>query len=160
MVFYSFVLVMKPRQKRFTSQALREIGVAIFNNGGLIRSMRNEGIMRPYSRFRDTDNTPLTYARYVTLQLDMGEEEMRKVDKIIREHQDVLMTLKLNNLERPVGIRSGAKELQSAYFPLDTFTRLEEEINWPPQTSSDIYAQLDMNWKEFSRTRWSNFLRN
>ncbi|CBH15265.1 hypothetical protein, conserved [Trypanosoma brucei gambiense DAL972] len=160
MVFYSFVLVMKPRQRRFTSQALREIGVAVYSNGGLIRSITNEGIMRPYSRFRDADNTPLTYARYIILQLDMGEEEMGKVDKIIREHQDVLMALKLNNLERPVGIRSGNKELQAAYFPLDTFTRLEEEINWSPQTSADIYTQLEMNWKEFSRTRWSSFLRN
>ncbi|EAN97842.1 hypothetical protein C3747_14g205 [Trypanosoma cruzi] len=160
MVFYAFVLVMKPRQRRFTSQALREIAVAIYNNGGLIRKLSNEGVMRPYSRFRDADNTPLTYARYVTLQVDMGEEQMRKVEKIMKEHQDVFITLNLNNLERPVGIRRGRKDLQSAYFPLDTFTRLEEEINWPPQTSADIYKQLEMNWKEFSRTRWSNFLRN
>ncbi|RNF24642.1 uncharacterized protein Tco025E_02469 [Trypanosoma conorhini] len=159
MVFYAFVLVMKPRQRRFTSQALREIAVAVYNNGGLIRKLTNEGIMRPYSRFRDADNTPLTYARYVTLQVDMGEEQMRKVAKLIKEHQDVFIALSLNNLERPVGIRS-QKDLQSAYFPLDTFTRLEEEINWPPQTSADVYEQLEMNWKEFSRTRWSNFLRN
>nr|CCC51229.1 conserved hypothetical protein [Trypanosoma vivax Y486] len=160
MVFYAFVLVMKPRSQRYTSQALREIGVAVYNSGGLVRSLTNEGIMRPYSRFRDADNTPLTYARYVVLQVDLGQEEARRVEKIIREHQDVLMTLKLNNLERPVGIRSVRKDLQGAHFPLDTFTRLEEEINWPPQVSADIYEQLEMNWKEFSRTRWSSFLRS
>lgn len=115
--------------------------------------------MRPYSRFRDADNTPITYARYITLQLDMGEEQMQKVEKLMREHADVNITLKLNSLERPIGAKHN-KLNAAAFFPLDTFTRLEEEINWPPQVSGDVYEQLDMNWKEFSRTRWSNYLRN
>lgn len=115
--------------------------------------------MRPYSRFRDADNTPITYARYITLQLDMGEEPMQKVEKLMREHADVNITLKLNSLERPIGAKHN-KSNAAAFFPLDTFTRLEEEINWPPQVSGDVYEQLDMNWKEFSRTRWSNYLRN
>lgn len=159
MVFYSFVLVMKPRPRKNTSQALREIAVSIYNHGGLIRKFSNEGIMRPYSRFRDADNSVITYARYVTLQLDMGEEQMAKVSKIMREHADVNILLQLNNLENPVGARRNSKNA-AEFFPLDTFSRMEEEINWPPQVSGDVYEQLDMNWKEFSRTRWSNFLRN
>ncbi|KAG5493805.1 hypothetical protein JKF63_01637 [Porcisia hertigi] len=159
MVFYSLVLVMKPRPRKHTSQALREIAVSIYNHGGLIRKLSNEGILRPYSRFRDADNTAITYARYITLQVDMGEEQMNKVEKIIREHTDVNISLRLNNLERPPGVKHNQQNA-AAYFPLDTFTRLEEEINWPPQVSGDVYEQLDMNWKEFSRTRWSNYLRN
>lgn len=158
MVFYAFVLVLKPRSRFLSAQTLREIAVSIYNNGGMIRKLSNEGIMRPYSRFRDADNSVLTYARYVTLQVDMGEEQMLKVEKIIREHQDVNIALKLNNLERPLGIKTNPQNA-SEFFPLDTFSRMEEEINWPPQVSTDVYEQLDMNWKEFSRTRWSNFLR-
>eukprot|EP00796_Vickermania_ingenoplastis_P011973 gene11973-8246_t len=158
MVFYAFVLVLRPRPRQMTAQTLREIAVAVYHHGGMIRKLSNEGIMRPYSRFRDTDNSVMTYARYVTLQVDMGEDQMNKVEKIIREHQDVNISLKLNNLEQPLGVK---RNLQNAAetFPLDTFSRLEEEINWPPQVSTDVYEQLDMNWKEFSRTRWSNFLR-
>ncbi|KPI86239.1 hypothetical protein ABL78_4712 [Leptomonas seymouri] len=159
MVFYSLVLVMKPRPRKHTSQALREIALNVYNNGGLIRRMTNEGILRPYSRFRDADNSVITYARYITLQLDMGEEQMNKVEKLIREHADVNIMLRLNNLERPPGVKHNQQNA-AAYFPLDSFTRLEEEINWPPQVSGDVYDQLDMNWKEFSRTRWSNYLRN
>lgn len=159
MVFYSFVLVMKPRPRKHTSQALREIAVSIYNHGGQIRKLSNEGIMRPYSRFRDADNTVIPYARYITLQVDMGEESMKKVERIVREHADVNITLRLDNLEKPTGVRRNSKNA-AEFFPLDTFTRLEEEINWPPQVSADVYDQLDMNWKEFSRTRWSNFLRN
>ncbi|CCW60496.1 unnamed protein product [Phytomonas sp. EM1] len=159
MVFYAFVLVMKPRQRRFTSQALREIAMSIYNNGGLIRKLSNEGIMRPYSKFRDVDNSPITYARYVTIQVDMGEEEMQKVERLMREHADVNILLRLNNLEKPIGVKNNSKNAAN-FFPLDTFSRMEEEINWPPQVSGDVYEQLDMNWKEFSRTRWSNFLRN
>lgn len=158
MVFYALVLVLKPRSRALTAQALREIAVSIYNNGGMIRKLSNEGIMRPYSRFRDSDNSVLTYARYITLQVDMGEEQMLKVEKLIREHQDVNITLKLNNLERPLGIKNNPQNA-AEFFPLDTFSRMEEEINWPPQVSTDVYEQLDMNWKEFSRTRWSNFLR-
>lgn len=158
MVFYAFVLVLKPRPRAITAQTLKEIAIAVYNNGGMIRKLSNEGIMRPYSRFRDADNSILTYARYVTLQVDMGEEQMGKVEKIIREHQDVNISLKLNNLERPLGVKRNPQNAAES-FPLDTFCRMEEEIHWPPQVSTDVYEQLDMNWKEFSRTRWSNYLR-
>lgn len=159
MVFYSLVLVMKPRPRKFTAQALHEIALSVYHNGGLIRSLRNEGIMRPYSRFRDVDNSVITYARYVTMQVDLGEEAMSKVERSIREHADVNITMRLNNLERPTGVKKNSKNA-APFFPLDTFVRMEEEINWPPQVSGDVYEQLDMNWKEFSRTRWSNYLRN
>lgn len=159
MVFYSFVLVMKPRPRRYTAQALREIAAAVYNAGGLIRKFSNEGIMRPYARFRDADNSTMSYARYITLQVDLGEEQMRRVEKLIREHADVNMTLRLDYLEKPLGVKRNSSNA-AEFFPLDTFSRLEEEIHWPPQVSGDVYDQLDMNWKEFSRTRWSNFLRN
>lgn len=72
MVFYTFIIAMKPRPRKQTTQALREIASHVYNNGGLIRKFTNEGIMRPYNRFRDVDNTLLTYTRYLTLQLDMS----------------------------------------------------------------------------------------
>lgn len=159
MVFYSFVLVMKPRPRKNTVQALREIAVGIYNAGGLIRKFSNEGVMRPYARFRDADNSTMSYARYVAVQVDLGEEQMKKVEKMIREHADVNITLRLDHLEKPFGARRNSSNA-AEFFPLDTFSRMEEEINWPPQVSEDVYDQLDMNWKEFSRTRWSNFLRN
>lgn len=158
MVFFALVLVMKPRNRLMTSQALREIATAVYNSGGMIRKLSNEGIMRPYSRFRDSDNKALTYARYVTMQVDMSEDQMVKVEKMIREHQDVNISMRLNSLERPLGIKQNPANAAES-FPLDTFSRLEEEINWPPQVSTDVYEQLDMNWKEFSRTRWSKYLR-
>ncbi|EPY32436.1 hypothetical protein STCU_01500 [Strigomonas culicis] len=178
MVFYAFVLVMKPRPRLPTSQALREIARHIYQHNGLIRSFKNEGILRPYHLFRDADQTAIPYARYMTLQVDMGEEQMHKVEKMMREHSDVQILLRLHNLERPVGLSmagydatdgrdtsttAGLREERKYKvegFPLDTFTRLEEEIHWPPQVSGDVYEQLDQNWKEFSRTRWSNYLRN
>ena len=155
MVFYAFVLAMKPRSRQATSTALREIAVSVYNSGGLVRKISNEGIMRPYTRFRDTNTEVLTYARYITLQVDMDEESCLALQQRLREHPDVLKRLRVDFLEKPVGYGSNPN-----YFPLDTFTRMEEEINWPPQVSADVYEQLDMNWKEFSRTRWSQFLRN
>lgn len=155
MVFYSFSLVMKPRNRHYTKQAIKEIALAVYKSGGMIRKLSNEGIIRPYSRRRDTDNKVLTYARYLNLQVDMGEEEMKKLDKTLRDHVDIFVTLRLGNLEAPAGLNK-----QPGFFPLDTFVRQEEELNWPPQASADLYEQLDMNWKEFSRTRWSNYLRN
>jgi hypothetical protein len=155
MVFYAFVLAMKPRSRQATSTALREIAVSVYNSGGLIRKLSNEGIMRPYTRFRDTNNEVLTYARYITLQVDMDEESCLALMQRLREHPDVLKRLRVDQLEKPIGHSSNPN-----FFPLDTFTRMEEEINWPPQVSADVYEQLDMNWKEFSRTRWSQFLRN
>lgn len=155
MVFYGFTIVMKARQRKATTQALKEIALAVYNGGGLIRKLSNEGVMRPYNRRRDTTNEIVTYSRFVNLQVDMSEEECNKFEKMLREHPDVYISLKLHSLERPPGLKGSTD-----YFPLDTFVRQEEEINWPPQASADLYEQLDMNWKEFSRTRWSNFLRN
>lgn len=155
MVFYAFTLVLKPRNRQYTTQALKEISLAVFNAGGMIRKLSNEGIIRPYNRRRDTDHAILTYSRYVSLQIDLGEEELPKFEKMLRDHTDVFVFLRQHSLERPVGLRG-----KPGFFPLDTFVRQEEEINWPPQASADLYEQLDMNWKEFSRTRWSNFLRN
>lgn len=155
MVFYAFILVMKPRNRHYTKQALKEISLAIFQGGGMIRKLCNEGIIRPYNRRRDTDNSVLTYARYISLQIDMGEEEVKKFHQMLRDHADVFVAQRLHNLEAPAGMKK-----EPGFFPLDTFVRQEEEIHWPPQASADLYEQLDMNWKEFSRTRWSNFLRN
>jgi hypothetical protein len=155
MVFYSVVLIMKPRPRAQTAQTLREFALQIYGAGGLIRRFSNEGIMRPYNRHRDTDNEILTYARYVTLQIDMGEENQKKLVKALKEHADVFYVLLLENLERPLAMKN-----QPNFFALDSFSRMEEEIHWPPQASADLYEQLDMNWKEFSRTRWSNYLRS
>ncbi|CUI14458.1 Hypothetical protein, putative [Bodo saltans] len=155
MVFYAFTLVMKPRNRFYTKQGIKELTLAILNAGGMIRSLTNEGIIRPYNRRRDTDNNVLTYARYLNLQVDMGEDEVRKFEKILRDHPDVFVAMRQHSLEAPTGMKK-----QPGFFPLDTFVRKEEELNWPPQASADLYEQLDMNWKEFSRTRWSNYLRN
>jgi hypothetical protein len=155
MVYYAYTLVMKPRNRFYTKQAIKEITVSILNAGGMIRALTNEGIIRPYSRRRDTDNNILTYARYLSLQLDIGEDEMKKFEKSLRDHPDVFVALRQGTLEAPAGMKK-----QPGFFPLDTFVRKEEELNWPPQASADLYEQLDMNWKEFSRTRWSNYLRN
>ena len=156
MVFYAFTLVMKPRNRKATTQALKEIATSIYNAGGQIRKFSNEGIIRPYSRFRDTNNEVLTYARYITVQVDLGEEECRKFQRATKQHPDVFTMLTSENLEKPLDARKSSTE----FFPMDTFSRMEEEIHWPPQVSADLYEQLDMNWKEFSRTRWSNYLRN
>jgi hypothetical protein len=155
MVFYAFTLVMKPRNRHYTKQALKEICLSVLGSGGMIRNVSNEGVIRPYNRRRDTDNAILTYSRYVTLQVDMGEEEMMKFEKMLRDHADIFVSQRFHSLENPAGMKH-----KTGFFPLDTFVRQEEEIHWPPQASADLYEQLDMNWKEFSRTRWSNFLRN
>lgn len=153
MVFHAMTLVMRVQNRKRTAQALKELGVAVFNNGGIIRKFTNEGVFRPYARYRDINNVPLTVARYVSLQLDMPEDSFKDLMKMVREHPDFYISA-LHNTERPIGMAN-----QPEFFPLDTFTRLEEEINWPPQVSADAYEQMEMNWKEFSRTRWSNYLR-
>ena len=155
MVFYTINLVMKPRNKKITSQALREFAISIYNNGGLIRKLSNEGIMRPYKKYRDTNNEVLTFARYVQFQVDLGEDSMKTVHKNMREHSDVFMvdSARMDKANISDVLRKDA-------MPLDNFTKMEEEIFWPPQTSADVYENMDQNWKEFSRTRWSNYLRN
>ncbi|CAD2216938.1 hypothetical protein, conserved [Angomonas deanei] len=97
----------------------------------------------------------------------MGETETLKVEKLMKEHNDVQIVLRQNQLENPLGLKNNKflnknneNNDNQQYFPLDTFTRLESEIHWSPQVSGDVYEQLDKNWKEFSRTRWSNYLRN
>jgi hypothetical protein len=154
MVFFTHVLIMRPRNRKFTAQALKEFALQVYTQKGVIRRLSNEGIMRPYRRFRDSNATQHQYVRYVQLQVDLGTAENKKLHQVLRDHPDVLR----NNMfvtEINKGMRSNPQ-----YFPLDSFTRHEEEINWPPQVSTDVYEQMDMNWKEFSRTRWSNFLRS
>eukprot|EP00744_Colponema_vietnamica_P022140 GILI01031760.1.p1 GENE.GILI01031760.1~~GILI01031760.1.p1 ORF type:complete len:172 (+),score=21.14 GILI01031760.1:78-518(+) len=146
---------MKPRNAKITSQALREFAIFVYNNGGLVRKLSNEGIMRPYKKYRDTNNEVLTFARYVQMQCDLGEEAMLTVRKNVSQHSDVfaINVVKMDRVNVTDVIRKDR-------LALDSFTKMEEEIFWPPQTSMDVYENLDRNWKEFSRTRWSNYLRN
>ncbi|EPY42019.1 hypothetical protein AGDE_01904 [Angomonas deanei] len=167
MVFYSFVIVLKPLPRLTTAQTLKELTNLIYTHKGQIRHFSNEGYVRPYHLFRDVQQSVLTHVRYITLDVDMGETETLKVEKLIKEHNDVQIVLRQNQLENPLGLKNNKflnknneNNDNQQYFPLDTFTRLESEIHWSPQVSGDVYEQLDKNWKEFSRTRWSNYLRN
>ena len=164
MVFYTMTLAMRARNAKTTQQSLLEFSYAIYNGGGMIRSLTNEGIIRPYKKFRDTNGDALTYARYVQFQFDYGDEDqMRALHKVIKEHPDVF-TLTLTSTEKADASMHMHKDPNSSIgdskFVLDAFTKTEQEILWPPQASADVYENLDKNWKEFSRTRWSDYLRN
>jgi hypothetical protein len=164
MVFYTLTMAMRARNAKTTQQTLLEFSYAIYNGGGMIRSLTNEGIIRPYKKFRDTNGDVLTYARYVQVQFDYGDDEqVRALQKVVQEHPDVF-TLSLTPTETADASMQMYKDpnqsIGDSKFVLDAFTKTEQEILWPPQTSADVYESLDKNWKEFSRTRWSDYLRN
>jgi hypothetical protein len=154
MVFYNVVLVLKQKPKAATATLLREAALNVLSSGGVIRRLSNEGILRPYKAFRDSDWKLHTYVRYVNLQIDISDTEAITMVKRFHDHPDVLKHL-VTVVERPTGASANPN-----FFPLDAFTRLEEELAWPPQVSSDVYDQIEMNWKEFSKARWSNYLRS
>lgn len=154
MVFYSWVVALRPRNHAKTTEILKELAVNVYTGGGVIRKLSNEGIMKPYKAFRDTSGATHMYVRYIHLQIDVSEDEKTKLLKRLQDHPDVVRQ-QVALAERPRGISS-----HTGFFPLDGFSRMEEETVWPPQAGSDVYEHLDANWKEFSRTRWSNFLRS
>lgn len=153
MVYTSITVLLRPRNRKVTAQVMKEMALTVFSEKGVIRRFSNEGIMRPYRRFRDASGGIVHYARYVQMQVDLSDTSLVKFNKILRDHPDVLGHL-TTNLEKPPGLYKNKE-----FIALDFFSRPEEELLWPPQASQDIYDQLDMNWKEFSRTRWSNYLR-
>ena len=152
-VLLSYALVMRLRPRAATVKAIKEVAMMVYDNGGVIRRLSNEGIIRPFRRLRDTSNVKQANARYVTLQADLSEPAHKKLVLRLRDSPDFL-TLVAESLEKPAGWRKNPD-----FFPLDTFTRTAEEIQWSPQVSTDAYDQMDMNWAEFSRTRWSKYLR-
>ena len=153
MVFYVFTMALKTRHRDATVKTIKELSNKIYDHGGVIRKMSHEGIMRPYSKFRDVNNEILTYARYWVFQVDLGEEHLRPRLKEMREHADLFVLFE-KQMERPMNLKHS-----EGFTTLDYFTRLEEEIQWPPQVSGDVYEQMEMNWKEFSKNRWSSYLR-
>lgn len=154
MVFYTHVIALRQRNRHATATFMKEIATQVYSGKGVLRGFSNEGIMRPYKKFRDTQNASHLYSRYLVMQIDVSEDVNAQLAKRLREHVDVLtsMSYKAEHLQ-------GLTRMEG-YFPLDTFTRKEEELRWSPQVSGDVYDQLDANWKEFSRTRWSEFLRS
>ena len=154
MVFYAYTLTMRMRNRQATATALKELALHVYNAGGVVRSLNNEGIMRPYRRLRDTNNAMHHYVRYVTLQVDLGEANNKKFNKLLHDHPDVLKHIWIVPEQRH------QKEGPLNTYGLDLFVRKEEEINWPAHVTDDVYERLDMNWKEFSRSRWTEFLRS
>lgn len=154
MVFYTYTLVMRPRNRHATTTAIKEFSVSILGAGGVIRKLCNEGIFQPYKRFRDDKGELHTYCRYWTLQADVSENMHDELVRRFADHPDVLKLLQLRT--------ESAQHLwkYDGKFVLDTFVRYEEEINWPPQVSAQAFDHMDMNWKEFQRNRWSTFLRS
>lgn len=154
MVFHTYICALRPRSMAKTTQVLRELALFVYAHDGALRSLTNEGIIRTYRHFRDAAGDKHTYVRFVRLQVDLDEEQSKEFVKMMRDHPDIVRAQwDLTEKSRIAG-KAGNN------FPLDTFTRLEEELAWPPQVNTDVYDQLDMNWKEFSRTRWSNYLRS
>lgn len=153
MVFFTFTLVMRPRNHKFTTTAMKEIAHEIYKEGGVIRKMTNEGIFRPYKRFRDEKGELHAFCRYWTIQCDISQPQELKMRKYWMDHPDVLRALVVPIEKEHVVSFKGD-------FPLDTFVRYDEEINWPPQVSSSTIENMDMNWKEFQRNRWSAYLRS
>ena len=144
---------MRPRNRKFTATAMKEFTHEIYKDGGVIRKLTNEGIFRPYKRFRDEKGMLHQTCRSWTLQCDISESSAKKMKKVWQDHPDVLKSLSvLSENEHRLSFKGD--------FPLDTFVRYEEELNWPPQVSSNAIEQMDMNWKEFQRNRWSAFLRS
>ena len=152
-MYMTYTIVMRPRNRKVTRQALKELALTVYNSQGVIRKLSNEGIIRPYRKFRDSNSTVNLYSRYIVMSVDLGQAAHGKLDKVLRDHPDV-MHHSVADVEQFVPL-ARTKD----FFPLDTFARPEEEVFWPPQTNSNIYEQLEMNWKEFSRTRWSDYLR-
>eukprot|EP00758_Cryptobia_borreli_P002027 Tbor_TRINITY_DN2719_c0_g1::TRINITY_DN2719_c0_g1_i1::g.15161::m.15161 len=166
MVFMTLNMIMRPRNRVTTKQTLLEFAHHIYQQGGLIRKLSNEGIIRPYKKFRDTNNEVMTYARYVQWQLDYKDvKDLIALEKHCRAHPDVFVIV--SNLTESSDVSllmhktpTNASGTPDGKFRLDAFSKMEEEIYWPPQASADVYENLDRNWKEFSRTRWSNYLRD
>eukprot|EP00759_Apiculatamorpha_spiralis_P050346 PhF_6_TR4623/c0_g1_i1/m.6476 len=153
MVFYAYVLALRRRNHAITTDNLKSFASFVFNNGGSIRSLNNEGIMKLMKVQYDSNNEVQRYARYITMQVDLSDESSQKLNKVLKDHPDILtFTCRSQEAKRNLP--------QSNRFVLDYFSRTEEEINWPPQATADVLDHMDMNWKEFSRTRWSNYLRS
>ena len=153
MVFYNWVVAMRPRAREQTQAVLKEIAVEVLQAGGVIRKLSNEGVMRSYRGMRDQSGTKQHYVRYVHMQFDLSEAEGVKMRRRFADHPDILKQVQSVAEVAPGQTNPGT-------FKLDAFTRMEEEIAWPPQVTADVYEQIDMNWKEFSKARWSNFLRS
>ena len=152
MVFYAYVLVMKIAERARTAENLKSIGAYIYNNGGCIRSLSNEGILQPMKPFFDQNSVPQTYVRYIHMQIDLSEQVNKKFKKLLEDHADVFT----HTCRSPEALSNFS---QTNAFALDHFSRAEEDQNWPPQATADVLEHLDMQWKEFSRTRWSTYLR-
>ena len=154
MVYKNYVLVTRPRPMLQTTRMMKEMAINIYNEKGLIRKFSNEGVMKPYRTFRTPDRKEHAYVRYLSLSCDLSVEGHDKFDKLMQDLPDVLMMM-------PLALERHAAYSQSTeFFPLDLFSRPEEEIHWPPQANTDMYEKLEMGWKEHSRTRWSDYLRN
>jgi hypothetical protein len=154
MVFYNWVIALRMRPRDQTKSILREVALEVLQTGGAIRKLSNEGIVRTYKGFRDPTGARHFNVRFVNLQIDISDAENIKLAKRLKDHPDVLRNV--NYLAEA----SLAARTNPASFRLDSFTRMEEEMAWPPQASADAYEHIDMNWKEFSRARWSNYLRS
>jgi hypothetical protein len=156
MVFFTYTLVMRPRNRHTTALALKEFSHAIYGAGGALRKLTNEGIFRPYRRFRDEKGELHQFTRFVTVQCDLSDAGHQALMKRFADHPDVLKHV-FNVTEHSAHMwRSGGSDLMN----LDTFVRLEEELMWPPQVSAQAFDQMDLNFKEFQRQRWSSFLRS
>uniref|UniRef100_A0A7S1QPG0 Ribosomal protein S6 n=1 Tax=Neobodo designis TaxID=312471 RepID=A0A7S1QPG0_NEODS len=154
MVFYNFVIALRMRPRNHTKAMLRELALEIFQAGGVIRQLSNEGVIRTYKGFRDPNGGQHFNSRFINLQVDLSDTESVKLRQRLREHPDVLKNVMTVAEHNPAVTNS------SAAFKLDAFTRMEQEMAWPPQVTADAYEHIDMNWKEFSRARWSNYLRS
>ncbi len=154
MVFFTHVIVMRQRNRTVTASFMKEIAVHVYNSKGVVRKLSNEGVIRPFRQFRDTQNALHSYARYIQFQFDANEEANAQLAAKLKDHADVLAN------DWYVAERVDGVSKSDGFFPLDAFTRMDEELRWSPQVSADAYDQLDANWKELSRTRWSEFLRS
>lgn len=155
MGFYTYTLVLRPRPKVATAECLKVLALDVLNSGGTIRKLSNEGVIKTYRNFRDSNGERHLYVRFIHLQVDQSEDAKNRFAKRLVDHPDVIRHQAYLS-ESPVNMKGG----YGATFRLDAFTRLEEELAWPPQVTSDAYEQIEANWKEFSRARWSNFLRS
>ena len=88
MGFFNWVIIMRPRPKAHTADALKELALNIYTAGGAIRKLSNEGVMRPYKSFRDANGVTHRYLRYVHLQVDLSDPENDKLLKRINDHPD------------------------------------------------------------------------
>jgi hypothetical protein len=154
MVFYNWVIALRLRPRDQTKSILREVALEVLQTGGAIRKLSNEGVVRTYKGFRDPAGARHHNVRFVNLQVDISDTEGQKLAKRLKDHPDVLRNVHY------LGESSFAARVNPSSMRLDSFTRMEEEMAWPPQVTSDAYEQIDMNWKEFSRARWSNYLRS